>query len=616
MKTLQRNFIEDGMEFSTRIEQVLSDLKNRKVEPSSINEAFRLIHSIKSEAAYLGYEKIAGQAHQIETVFEKLRKGGKIKINIRELFSKIRAIRNSIETIPASIPETDELTQKKNIKKIMEETSSGPAIHEFEKQLLTEAQDRGEKLYRLICEIEEDAPLKHPKLYLIINNLEKIANVIAYDPPLNEINNDNSRINIIFSATVPEKEIYNAVNIDQIKKIQLAALEFSTFLKPQGQTSETTESSGVLKVDKNMVDKILSYLDELKIRVHGMNKYAITEDQILPSFRKQIGSLRELTDDMEIILKNIRMVDLAEEFSNYPAFVNEIAENLGKAAVLEVDADNIRVDRQVVDLLADPVRHLLRNAVDHGVEFPEQRKKAGKNEVGNIRLSARQEEGKIIIEVTDDGRGFDRKEIIEKAIEKGIIISEEDAADILSILIEPGFSTKEDITEFSGRGVGLDLVNQKIREFASAEFSCTNWPGEGCTFRIEIPGEFTVLDVLIVRCGERILAIPGRNISGKSDSDRTLFSAQEDGKLLYNNSPVFTIDGRLYDSDSMPDEKIVIEIEHLGKNGCLLADEILFNQQLAEDQLVLIDEGNPYIFAVSLGGRKTEYSYLNPSIIL
>lgn len=616
MKTLQRNFIEDGIEYSSKIEQVLSDLKSGKVEPSSINEAFRLIHSVKSEAAYLGYDEIADKAHKIETVFEKLRKGGKIKINIGDLFDKIREIKNSIETITISSTEPFEKTDKKNIKRILEETSAGPKIHEFEKQLLGEAQDRGENLYRLICEIEEDAPLKYPKLYLIINNLEQIANVIAYDPPLKEINNEFSKIDIIFSATIPEKEIYNAVNIDQIRKIQLARLEFSTFLNPRGQINETAEKSSMLRVDKNMVDKILSYLDELKIRVHGLNKYAVSDDRIMPVFRKQIKSLREMTDEMEIILKNIRMVDIAEEFSNYPVFVSELAGNLGKLARLEINADKIKVDRQVVDLLADPVRHLLRNAVDHGIEFPEQRKKAGKNEVGSIRLSAGQEDGKIIIEVTDDGKGFDRKEIIEKAIEKGIIISEEDADDILSILVEPGFSTKEDITEFSGRGVGLDLVYQRIKEFASAEFSCRNWPGEGCTFRIEIPGEFTILDVLIVRCGERTLAVPSRNISAKSDSDNVLFSACEDGKLMYNNLPVFTIDGRLYESDSMPDEKIVIEIEHLGKKGCLLADEILFNQQLPEDQLVLIDEGNPHIFAVSLAGRRTGYSYLNPSIIL
>lgn len=619
MKTLHKTFIEDSTGFLLKLEEILNNFDSEAVNSEEINEAFRLIHSIKSEAAYLGYEEIAVKAHNIESEFDQVRKGNEIHLNIEELFEKVRYIRKSVENIHLTELVEEKTMQIDEAEQAILLSDSDPEIRAFEKQLISEAQDRGEKLYRLVCEIEDDAPLKHPKRYLIVNNLEQLVNVIAYSPSLEKIDNDLAKIHVIFSASIQEKEIYDAVNIDQIKKIQLAELDYSSFLTPREASAaeqNPPEKKGVIRVETETIDKILSYVDEFKIQIHGINKYAGSNKDILPRIRQQIISLKDLTNDMEIILKNVRMVRLSDEFRNYPSFVRELAGKLGKKAEFVMDVGAIRMDRQVIDILSDPITHLIRNAVDHGLEFPDVRIAAGKEAVGTITLSATQEDGQIVIEVTDDGNGINRAAVIKKAVELGILDEHSESADILNILTEPGFSTSTEVTEISGRGVGLDLVFQRIKEFASADFTCTNWPGEGISFSLTLPGEFTVLDIAIMRCGQKTLAVPARNIFKTHEVEAVSFSSGKDGKLLYNNEPVFTIEGRLYESDSLPEEKICIELSHLGKTGFLLADEFLFNQQVPEDQMVLLDEGNPFLYAVTIAGRKTEYMYLNPSMIL
>ena len=619
MKKLHSVFIEDSAGFLLELEEILSSYDSTSAGPEILNNAFRIIHSLKSEAAYLGFEEIATEAHEIESVLDEIR-NEKIEGQLQnDLFEKVRSIRRALDNIHLTglASETDmSMMDDDLIPARNNEYNPEPVVNDFEKRLLREALERDEVLYKLVCEIEDDAPLKHPKLYLIINNLEQIVNVIAYSPSLEKINNDFSRISVILTTLTDESDIYKAVNIDQIKKIQLAKLDYSTFLSPVEKGKDQPENIGSLRVETAQIDKILSYLDELKIRLHEITKYSSTNQDIMPRIRRQISSLGELSDGMEFILKNIRMVRLGDEFKKYPSFVRDLADKLGKKAELIMDLGQIRVDRRVLDLMSDPITHLLRNAVDHGLEHSEERKIAGKAPVGKISLTARQNDGRIIIEVADDGRGIDSRKIYDKALELGLISGDEKDFDILTILTEPGFSTSEEITEISGRGIGLDLVYQKIKDFASAEFSLLNWPGEGTAFILSLPGEFTVLDVLIVRCGEKTIAVPSRNIASTSRVDKDNFSALEDGKLCYKGKPVFTVEGRLYESDSCPDEEIVLEIDHLEKTGYLLADESLFSQQIAEDQMTLLDEGNPFIYSMVLAGRKTEYAFLNPSIIL
>ncbi|MBN1649354.1 MAG: Hpt domain-containing protein [Spirochaetales bacterium] len=617
MKTLHAAFIDDATQYLQKLEEILTHYNSKKDESENINEAFRLIHSVKSESAYLGYESIAEKSHQIESVFEELRRTGDMALNTLTIIDRIRTIRLEIEKIQQekSSKALAETRKKRNLD-LGSVSSSGPKIGEFEKELLAEAQERGERLYRLVCEIDDDAPLKHPKLYLIINNLEQIVNVIAYTPSLKTINNNASQLNVIFSTSVDEKEIYDAVNIDQVKRIQLAGLEYTAFLSTSIVANDAARPGGTLRINSSVIDKILSYLDEMKIRIHGMNKYAKKDTQILPIYRKQLFLIKNLSDEMETILKNIRMVSLKDEFSDLQGFVRELAGQLGKKAELTINTGNIRLDRRIVDQLVDPIRHIIRNAVDHGLETPEKRLDAGKSETGSVDLTVKRDEQKISIEISDDGRGIDREKILKRALELGLIHSIDSDIDILSLLSEPGFSTSEQITEISGRGVGLDLVHQRIKEIAGSGFSYINWPGEGCTFIITLPGEFTVLDVLIVQSAGKTLAVPVRNIERRIETDLSRFSANKDGRLLYENMPVYTAEGRLFESDSLPEEKLCLEIRHLRKKGCLLIDEILFSQQLPEDQLTLIDEGNPHLFSVHLAGRRMEYYYLNPSIIL
>ena len=614
---LFKKYLQDSAVLLGNINNVLLKLESDPENVDLIHQAFRSVHSLKSEASYLEQNEVTEIAHQMESLLDDLR-NSKIAAESEVIDFLLQSSDSIKELIPSeeisssfteSTPTQVDVREEK-----VKPFSNLPVFNEFEKDLLSEARERGEKFYRIICEIEESAPLKYPRAYLLVNNLELLVNVIKINPSMYEKKDDLFRVvTIFFTSSVKEAEISDAINVDQIKRIELVSLNYSSFI-PIGEKSveadkkDEISDSQILNIEVKKIDEILSYIDEFKIQVHRLKKGVSASD---------IENLSKLTLGIEQTVRDVRMVPLSEEFERYPRLVRDLSRKLNKDAEIVITGADIRVDRRVTALLSDPMVHLIRNAMVHGIEVPEIRIKNGKSGTGTITVNAVRKDEQLVIEVSDNGIGINRLNVIDRAKELGLEtdFSLDDDKEMLKLLSTPGFSIDKEATDFSGRGVGLDLVSKRIEQFSESSLVMSSVTGEGSRFIITIPGGYSLMQILFARYGNKTIAIPARNVERTVQTKDFSYSHDRGGALWFDKLPVFSINGRLFISDAVPDEAFAVIFHHLGKKAVLLVDELLFEQDFPEEQLTLYIEDSPHLYRVSIGGRDTDFHYLSPSII-
>ncbi len=308
------------------------------------------------------------------------------------------------------------------------------------------------------------------------------------------------------------------------------AIELSSYL---GTKTDT------IKVDFKRLDELLNLMGELVIHKTRLNQIetelrGIIQDKYLA---------KELKDTLDIMGKTIsalqegimraRMLPIKHVFSKFPRMVRDLARQQGKEIELTFEGEDTELDKTVIDELGEPLLHMIRNAIDHGIEPPDERVKKGKPPTGKLTLSAFQESNYIVIKVTDDGRGIDTEEIKRKAIEKGLISPDTppDRESLLSLIFSPGFSTKEEATEISGRGVGLDVVNRNITRL-NGHIIVDSSAGKGTTFIIKLPLSLAIIPALMAEIGDEIYAIP------MSAVDETIKVKEEDLHYINNHEVI------------------------------------------------------------------------------
>jgi|GEM_PF-2333884 len=283
--------------------------------------------------------------------------------------------------------------------------------------------------------------------------------------------------------------------------------------KKPSQPVATTQEEDSIRLTVGKLDDIINQVGELLILNTTLTGYrkSVKSPEILRAldlFSKTIGVLQDKT-------LGLRMLSLKATFSKMNRIVRDTSQSLGKQVELVVSGENTELDKQMIERISDPLIHLVRNAVDHGIELPEERLAAGKQALGVIQLSAYQRKGQIIIEIKDDGRGMNAKKLVEKAIEKGVLPQgsalEDDQA--YQLIFAPGFSTKQEVSGISGRGVGMDVVKKNIMELRG-EVEISTIPGKGSSFRLVLPPTVSIIDVMIVEAQRQRYAIPTYHVDG------------------------------------------------------------------------------------------------------
>lgn len=607
--TLLKTFKDDAASMIERLNNTLLHLEKDRSNLNLVHQAFRFSHSIKSEASYLQLDGVTKASHNLETLLEIIRRE-KREIgpgDMKNLYEGVDELEESLRSLEQEPPADETEAFDKASAPVKEQSVSLGAL---ERDLLQEARDRGERLYRLSCEIDESAPMKKSRFFLLVNNLELIVNVIAMSPSLEEDQDDLfKRCVVIFTSDGGEEPVREAVNVDQVKRVQITALDYESFQAeerlPEGTAEEkgATKKEGFYRVPSGTLDEVMEYMDQIKLNVFRLGNE-----------HPDLSTIRKLTDNMETLLKDLRKVRLAGYFSGFGRLVRDLSEGLGKKGDLEMNLGDLSLDRNSAELLSDILVHLIRNAVDHGIEPPEERVRTGKPEYGTIEVDATLEGDVVTLRVRDDGRGIDAAEVRRRAEEQGLV-EDPESAELLDILALPGFSTRQEATDYSGRGVGLDVIVAKLENTGGGSLHLETTPGDGSTFTISLPQAYKPLGILLVRSGEETLALPQKNIAERFLVEDDRYDSDDKGFLTYDGYPVYSTGGRLFAGQNPPAEPYGILLQHLGSTGVFLADELLFEKEIPEGSLTLRREIRPHIFSLDEGSGSPGYFFLNPSMI-
>ena len=446
---------------------------------------------------------------------------------------------------------------------------------EIEKSQIEDAVEKGEKLYKVLFHIEDDCDMKYPRAYLVFNNFENTVTVLKTVPDIEKETDDAkfSEVALYILSSVPVDDLKDCADVDQIDRLEVSEISLNMAIgvgdlltadeiqkaeemeqawaedlvrqkmeeqlaednKPQqappqetkapaAKSATKTAGSGekivqkqTIRVDTERLDELINLVGELIINRSRFMQISdkITDSSSIQELKAEIedatSELERISDQMQMKMMQTRMVPVGTVFSKFPRMVRDLANSLHKNIHLEIIGENTEIDKTVIEHLAEPLTHLIRNSVDHGVESPEEREKKGKNREGHVTLKAYQEGSNIYIEVEDDGNGLNIEGIKNKALENGIVTPAQlvgmPAQEIYDFIFAPGFSTKKEISSVSGRGVGMDVVKTELVKMRG-RIDISTKLGEGTKFTIVLPLTTTIVEALLVNVDENIFAIP------------------------------------------------------------------------------------------------------------
>ncbi|MFQ5700150.1 MAG: chemotaxis protein CheA, partial [Myxococcota bacterium] len=373
-------------------------------------------------------------------------------------------------------------------------------------------------------------------------------------------------------------------------------------LRAQKQSRSGVHIRETVKVDLERVDRLVETIGELVV-VESMvtNVPEIVQAESL-RLRNYLGQLSKITRDLQDMAMGMRTVSVRGLFQKMARMVRDLGNRSGKRVELVASGEGTELDRSMVEQLADPLVHMIRNAVDHGIEPESERVAAGKPVAGHVRLSAYHEGGSIVIEIADDGRGLDRESIRAKAIQQGVIAADAKLSDaeLYQVIFAAGFSTAQQVTEISGRGVGMDVVRRNI-ESMRGRVSISSVAGEGSTFKIMLPLTLAIIDGMLVACGEERYIVPTLSIvESFRPTHEMLVSAAGRFEMIHQRGEtiplvrmdrVFGIEGARQD----PADALVVVVEAVGRKLGLLVDDVVTQQQVVIKSLGSSLEGIGFI---------------------
>jgi two-component system chemotaxis sensor kinase CheA len=612
-----QGFLEEAGELLTDFEAALLELEHEPANPEILNRIFRCAHTIKGNSAMLGLDRVARFTHVLEDLLDKLRK--------REL------------DLSAALMET--LLQSGDaLKELLAETQSGAAVdHGRHEQLLKAVQSfAGEKdlMGAPATPRSTEPAAKAPTLYEIyfappaelmrrgldpiqflqslsdIGELHQVTPDLGCLPPLAEMEVEQCylRWKIWLSSGHAKSEVEacfefvgdaSAVTIEALsfdddasepEPDALASQPLSLFnLKLEARNSKPDNfESNSIRVSIDKIDKLINLVGELVITqsivAQAVANYSPDK---LPVLEEAVAQMDRHARELHERVLIVRMIPIKTLFSRFPRLVRDLAAAVGKKVALEVLGEETELDKTVIEKIGDPLTHLIRNAVDHGIEAHEDRLAAGKSSTGKVRIEAYQQSGNVYIDIADDGRGLDRGKIVAKAIQNGLVTSEQVLSDedIYSLIFHPGFSTAAKVTEVSGRGVGMDVVKRNVESLGGA-VTIHSESGKGTRFRIKLPLTLAIMDGQALQVGGQIYILPlvaiTESVRPPRGSVHRLTGGAEVIVLRDKALPILRLHrlfGILPKSED-PTEGLVVIVEYEGQQAALLVDELLGQQQV------------------------------------
>lgn len=534
---LMDQYLSSAHELLDTAENNLLILENDPNNYDLISNTFRVIHSLKGNSGFMGLTEIEEIAMEMESILDSVR-NKELQIDttiVSVLLSNIEAIRNRLTSLSPEKPSSKALSE--TLSKTQDEIiDTIPIQVEQEKEEIT-------------FELEEETEGKIDRKEISAENKQMDETKINQSPkPIESKKSDD-----LSPKTAPPPSM--------VKKD--------------------------IRVETSKIDKLFDLVGELITIETMVTNSPDLQGLELPNFMKSANMLNKITRELQEVTMSVRMMPLENLFNKMKRLVRDVSLKMNKKVNLEISGQETEMDKNVIDEVADPLVHILRNAIDHGIETPEERLKKGKPEYGTISLKARYEGNEILIIVKDDGAGINREKILKKAEERGIVTGNTDKMtdkEVFQLIFEPGFSTAEKVTDISGRGVGMDVVRKNIEKLHGS-VDVESKLGEGSTFTLRIPLTLAIMDAMLIRVGKSRYALPLLAVNESFRVSKGMISKTMDGlevcKLRDDVLPVlrlheiFGIEPDNYDLD----KGIMIIIESREKHVALFADEIVGQQQ-------------------------------------
>lgn len=521
-------FFAESEEYLKEINKALVELEKEPQSVEAINLIFRIMHTLKGMSATMGYEELAWVAHRLEDFFDVLRSGqGVISTQMMDvifegidclatLLGDVRENRASLVDTSLWSRKLDSIMPQDRRKEVFkEEEDKSPQKNFFEV-----VKERKTKIFRIKIYLREDCPMKGVRAFLVVVRAKNIGVAVKSLPPEEILRREEfgNSFELILATDKDKasvaKELFKISEIEDIKIDPIDVESLKSFAKKDvSSLSPYLKKIQSMRIPVGRLDMIMNLIGEL----------AIAKDRLLQTMQRndpigldQATSLIErLVSSLQDETLKMRLLPMSYILDNFPRIVRDLARKSGKEVDFEIVGGQIELDRVILDEIGELLVHIIRNAIDHGLESPAERQKADKPLHGKIILKVFREKGYIIIEISDDGRGIDLDKVVKKAYELGIIPGNEaanvDAKRILDLLVIPGFSTHSKATDVSGRGVGLDVVKIKLVSLGG-RLDMETEVGRGTKFIFTLPLTLAIVKAMLVTIGNQIYAIPLMNI--------------------------------------------------------------------------------------------------------
>lgn len=561
---LKSKFLEEAGQLLSEAEQCFLGLETCPEDNALVDKIFRLAHNLKGGAKAVGFADLGALAHTFETLIMRIKRG-EVKrtpdvigllLRCNDFFVKaVGDLRGNLAAPVDITPMATELDAFLGVKK----QEAGPSLADLDRSIQ-------EQIDRHVAQRdaarkaepkpdEEEAP-----------TAEEVAALLALEKP---------------GPIAVAPEVF-----------QPASQDFGPLREaPRAAPAPISSRDESIRVSLNRLDRLLDFVGEMVI-LQTMLRDQISK-QKSPVLNRTVHQIGKVTKEVQDITLSLRMVPVKQTFQKMQRIVRDTALMLNKRVRLQLEGEETEIDKTVLEQVNDPLVHLVRNAVDHGVESAEDRRRAGKPEEGTLFLKACHQGGKLVIELRDDGAGIDTKKIRARAIERGLIRADEalSEAETMNLIFRPGFSTKSEVTEVSGRGVGLDVVKSNI-DSLQGEVILQTEVGKGTCFKVVLPLTLAIIDGMVVRCGDERFVIPLSQVYESVSPRREDVQFNEDlsETLLLRDEcmPLVRLSHTLGRGVSRPAwQSIAIVVRNSERPFAILVDDILGQQQIVIKKLGL-----------------------------
>lgn len=641
-------FFEETDDHLTQLNDHVLLLESNPQDMDLLNDIFRSAHTLKGMAATMGYDVMTQLTHKMENIFDLFKTGALPVTNqgISLIFKCLDRLSELVEDLreertlqPAQI--TDLLQELDQV----EQGSTGMAavtgakdltpasqqmlqpqldrIDESDRYVIEQAAADGYHALQIAVRLDEQSLLKGPRAFLIMEKLGQAGDILYTNPDAQTIEEGAfaSDFSLIFLTQLSEAEIEkNIASNSEIasflvepyaaKKVQDTAVSIAATepnaVAPQASRStaaaHSTASNQSIRVDLHRLDSFLDLVSELVVYRNQLED--VSEREQLEAVKEPLEHVSRLTSELQDLVLRIRMQQVNVVFSRFPRMVRDLSNELQKEMDLVIEGEETELDKTVVSELSEPLVHLLRNSVDHGIESPAEREALGKPRKGTIRLAASQEGNRVMITLEDDGKGLDPQVIKASAEKKGLATAGLSDEELQQLIFHPGFSTAQAVTNISGRGVGMDAVQSKITQLGGT-IDMKSQPNQGTQFLIKLPLTLSIIQALMVRVGQEVFAIPLNLVERVvmiQESDLIHTVSDEVYRYQEELIPIVRTDRLLGIKGDQVEKKFAIIVNNEQQFHGILADELIGQQEIVIKKIdPLLQKLNRYQGATILG---------------